>query len=100
MKLPLSLVDVPIQNKLQIVDAQGVLVADIKPLPGAHKFARAIVRKFNRRPLLTRLFGGQQPYEYTRDDWLYEKPVKTTVFSGTTKFVVGRQGEGVLSDKA
>jgi len=100
MKLPLTLVDIPIQSRLQIVDAQGVVVADIKPLPGAHKFARAIVRKFNRRSWLTRMLGGHQPYEYTRDNWLYDKPVKTTVHSGSEKYIVGRQGEGFISDKA
>lgn len=100
MKLPLKVCDVPAQNILHIVDAQGWLVAKIELHPGAHKFAHAIVRKFNRQGWLSRLFGGYQPYEYTREDWLHDKPVKTTVYSSGEKYIVGRQGEGFISDKA
>lgn len=77
MKLPFRVVEgTHSAGYFRVVDANHRVVCLIPDRPEAPKVAGAIVKHFNRGWRIRRFLRGllrQQPYEYTREDWLTER---------------------------
>lgn len=73
MRLPLK-VHFDYYGRDQVIDADNRILVNIPYRPEDRKFVLAVVHKMNRDWRFR--FFGRQPFVYTRDDWLYEKPVK------------------------
>lgn len=69
MRLPLRTVEH--YTGTLVVDAKGKILMRLSSSGADLKTARAIVRKLNRT--WRYVLFGQQPYEYTREDWLFER---------------------------
>lgn len=70
MRLPLRM-DCDNYATIRVVDAAHRIICSVADRHGDRQFAAAVVRKFNRDWRWV-LFGAQ-PYEYSREDWLFEK---------------------------
>lgn len=73
MKLPLK-VHYDHFGQTEVTDASHRILFSRKDSPEVRRFAHDMVRKMNSNWRWAWL--GQQPYEYSRDEWLSEKNVK------------------------
>ena len=72
MKLPLRMIDH--HTAILVVDAKQHVIMRLPSTPENRKAGRAVARKLNRS--WTYVLFGNQPYEYTRGDWLEERNIK------------------------
>lgn len=76
MKPPFAVGEGIVAGQVRVTDARHRVVCSIPNGPEAPKIAAVIVKRFNREWRLRRIlraFLREQPYEYTREDWLHEK---------------------------
>ncbi len=75
MRLPLRLLKGTAPQSVVVADAKNEVVSRFPPTAAHEKAAAGLVRRLNSD--WRYVLFGLQPYDYTREDWLFEKNVKT-----------------------